>query len=194
MGATIDFISGHDPVLVIIGPSGSGKSSAVQELVRRGAVEVTPSWTTRPPRHGETAETVEHVFVSDKVFDESVGRGEFLEVVQMFGLPYRYGLPTVRKPAGGKVPLIMLRAPLVPLLPKHFPTHVIYQIEDSEDRVMERLKNRREKGEEQGTRATDFEKEIALGRERAHRLFMNNADIDVLADELQAKLAEDFEL
>ena len=53
------------PVLVVIGPSASGKSTAVRELHRRGVVRVHPTWTTRPRRPDESDGALEHRFVTD---------------------------------------------------------------------------------------------------------------------------------
>src|SRR5215210_1953237 len=86
------------PLLVIIGPSGSGKSSATRLLVNRGLVRVHPTWTTRPRRSDEHFGSPEHRFVDD---------------VTLFGLPYRYGLPPIRRSNDLRADVVMLRAPLV---------------------------------------------------------------------------------
>ncbi|MCX6729820.1 MAG: hypothetical protein NTV95_04265 [Candidatus Saccharibacteria bacterium] len=180
------------PLLVVIGPSGSGKSSAVQELSRRGIVEVTPSWTTRPPRKGETSSTIEHKFVSEEEFNKQDSQGLFLEVVQLFNLPYRYGIPRLRQPKSGRIPLIMLRANLLPLLPKHYSNGIIYQIEDELSKVEDRLRKRQADGEQQGSRLQDYKKEVGLGRQSAHRVFTNDTDLGLLADAIETAIFEDF--
>lgn len=58
------------PVLVVIGPSGSGKSSLVQALAKTGEIAVHPTWTTRPPRADECEGCVEHRFFSEQAFAE----------------------------------------------------------------------------------------------------------------------------
>ena len=57
-------------VLVVIGPSASGKSSLVRELHRRRVIRVLPTWTTRPRRADERDGSLEHRFVSDERFGE----------------------------------------------------------------------------------------------------------------------------
>lgn len=186
------FLKYDAPLLVVIGPSGSGKSSAVQELSRRGVVEVTPSWTTRPPRKGETSSSIEHKFVSEEEFNKQESQGFFLEVVQLFNLPYRYGIPRLQQPKSDRVPLIMLRANLLPLLPKHYINGIIYQIEDELSKVEDRLLKRQADGEQQGSRLQDYKKEIELGRQSARRVFTNDTDLGLLADALEAAIVEDF--
>jgi guanylate kinase len=187
-------IKSNYPILVIIGPSGSGKSSAIEALASHGIVEVTPSWTTRPPRDGETINSVEHRFVSETEFDEHKEQGFFLEVVQPFDLPFRYGLPALSKPADNRIPLIMLRANLLPLLTKHYSNFTVYQVEDEFSRVKDRLLKRQAAGEPQGSRLKDYETEIKIGRQSAHRTFTNKSDIQSLVSQIEQAISEDFKL
>ena len=174
-------------VLVFLGPSGSGKSTVVRALHRRGLVSVTPSWTTRPRRDDEPGDTVEHRFVDEEDFAERRRDGSFLEVVRMFRLPYAYGLPPVEKPGDGRVPAIMVRAPLMPLVERHFPDHVAYQIED--ERAPARLARR---GGEVGTRADGYEEERVLGRAVAHRVFVNATSVEDLVEAVAGAIRMDF--
>lgn len=186
------FASKTHPLLVIIGPSGSGKSSVIQELVSQGLIEVTPTWTTRPPRDGELASAIEHRFVSVDEFNRYEANDHFLETVELFGLPYRYGLPRVKVPEHGRVPLIMLRVMLLASLPKHYSNYKIYQIEDNYERVKKRLLERAESEQSLGTRLTDYEKEVEHGREAANRVFENTTTIEKLAQEIATAIKEDF--
>lgn len=176
-------------VLAVLGPSGSGKSTVVRELHRRGVIEVTPSWTTRPRRPDELDGSIEHRFVGDEEFNERQEDGYFLEVVQMFGLPHRYGLPAVEEPADGRVPAIMVRAPLMPLVARHFPGHVAYQIEDGYQRARERLERRLG---DLGTRLEDFEEERRAGRQAAHRIFVNQGSVGDLIEAVADAVEQDF--
>lgn len=179
-------------LLVVIGPSGGGKSSVVQELAKRGVVEVTPSWTTRPSRNGEVSSSVEHKFISEEEFNKQQERDFFLEVVQLFNLPYRYGLPRIQQPKDNHIPLIMLRASLLPMLPKHYTNGIIYQIEDEFAKVESRLRKRRIEGEHQGSRLEDYKKEVLLGRQSAHRVFTNNTRLGLLVNAMEAAITRDF--
>jgi guanylate kinase len=186
------FTSKNAPILVIIGPSGAGKSTIIRKLYDRGLVLINPTWTTRPPRPKETDEGIEHKFVSNSEFSKKQASDYFLEVVELFGLPYRYGVPEILPTTSEQVSLIMLRAPLIPLLNKHYPVHIIYQIEDELPKVRERLIARQQHGEDMGTRLEDYEKEIVAGRKLAKRTFVNNKEPEQIAKQVEQAILEDF--
>ena len=178
-------------ILVFIGPSGSGKSTLIRQLQRRGIVEVTPSWTTRPPRENEAGAGIDHRFVSEERFSELQADGFFLEVIEMFG--FRYGLPTVHTPAKGKVPAILVRAPLLELVSAHFPEHVVYQIESSLDLARERLAARQVSDSESQRRLASFADEVVQGRRLCHRVFDSSSPMPEVVDALERAIAEDFQ-
>lgn len=75
-------------VIVISGPSGSGKGTVVKEL--RGicpSMQVSVSATTRLPREGET-DGVEYYFKTREEFEGLIERGEVLEYTQYNGNYY----------------------------------------------------------------------------------------------------------
>jgi len=185
-------LKADEKLLVIIGPSGSGKSSAIQQLAREGMLEVTPSWTTRPPRPGELESGLEHRFVSDETLDERKANGYFLEVVEMFGLPFRYALPHVESTKPKAIPTVMLRAQLLPLLKKHYSNLVIYELEDVRERVTARLKERSEQGEALGSRLEDYDTEVTAGHKLANRVIVNSADLEEFVATLKQAVQEDF--
>ena len=70
-------------LLVISAPSGSGKTTLVRRLVSEvGPVEFSISYTTRAARPSEK-DGVDYHFVSEDVFREKIGRGEFLECAEV---------------------------------------------------------------------------------------------------------------
>jgi len=185
------FTSKGSPALAIIGPSGAGKSTVIRRLHDEGIIIVNPTWTTRPPRPGESEESIEHHFVSEIGFKKKERTGYFVEVVKMFGLPYRYGLPAIAKSTPDKISLVMLRVSLLSLFNKHYPDNIVYQIEDELPRIRERLIARQLHGEELGSRLDDYEKEVKAGRKAAKRIFVNN-DVEALARKIEQALMEDF--
>ena len=64
--------------MVVSGPSGSGKSSIVRELLERLDIDFSVSATTRLPRPGERHGD-HYDFVSLKDFQEMIDTGELLE-------------------------------------------------------------------------------------------------------------------
>jgi len=186
------FTSDGMPVLAIIGPSGAGKSTAIQHLHSDGLVYVNPTWTTRPPRPGEVEQGIEHHFVTEDEFETKDQAGYFLETVQMFGLPYRYGLPPINSNSK-KVPVVMVRASLMPLFNKYYPNNIVYQIEDDVSRIKERLDERQQQGEALGTRLDDYNKEVNAGRKLAKRVFVNE-ELESLIEQIRAAICEDYAL
>jgi guanylate kinase len=76
-------------LFVITAPSGAGKTSLIEALMREDAsLKLSISYTTRPPRPGEK-DGADYHFVDDATFLAMRGRGEFLENAEVHG--YRYG-------------------------------------------------------------------------------------------------------
>jgi guanylate kinase len=157
-----------------------------------GLIEVTPSWTTRPPRPEELYGCVEHRFITEAECDALEARAFFLKCVRMFGLPYRYGLPPVQRPQPGRVPLVMVRARLLPLLREYYEQCVVYQVEDLRDRVLERVGGRGANPHEVGSRLADFDAEIEMGRMSAKRVFTNSSDIESVTRQVRDAVRLDF--
>lgn len=79
-------------LLVVSGPSGVGKSSVVDGLLRETGAAFSVSATTRPPRPGEV-DGEDYHFVTDPAFDRLIADGELLEWAEYGG--HRYGTPRV---------------------------------------------------------------------------------------------------
>ncbi|MEP7061874.1 MAG: guanylate kinase [Betaproteobacteria bacterium] len=72
-------------LFVIAAPSGGGKSSMVNALLaREPGIRLSISWTTRPPRPGES-EGQHYHFVDESRFRELLDAGEFLEHANVHG-------------------------------------------------------------------------------------------------------------
>jgi guanylate kinase len=177
------------PILAIIGPSGAGKSTIVERLVEKGILEITPTWTDRPPRGSE--KELEHVFVAPGELDQKVNEGYFAhDPIRLFNLPHRYASPKIAAPKSNKVPCVMVRAAVMPLVDKLYPNRIVYQIEAPKDVVKSRLQSRNE--QELGRRFTDYQQEINRGREYAKRTFINNGNLETIVDEIIAALKIEF--
>jgi guanylate kinase len=76
-------------LLVITAPSGAGKSSLIDALLKEDPrLKLSVSYTTRPPRPGEQNGREYH-FVDEKAFLAMLERAEFLESAEVHG--NRYG-------------------------------------------------------------------------------------------------------
>lgn len=83
-GATPPSRSGRQ-VFMVVAPSGAGKSSLVNALLARdSAIALSVSFTTRPPRPGET-DGREYHFVDVAEFQRRKANGEFLESAEVHG-------------------------------------------------------------------------------------------------------------
>ncbi len=179
-------------ILVVIGPSGVGKSTLFAALRRENLVRLVPTWTTRKARHYESPTDADHVFVDDDEFTARERAGFFLETVQLFGLEARYGLPREALENGGGIPVLMLRAMLLQRVVRYFPAHIVYQVEAQRTRVEAHLRARIERDGDIGSRLASFDEELAHGRRLAHRIVDNDrAPEDALA-QLRDWLRQDF--
>lgn len=78
-------------VLVLSGPSGAGKDTVINELLKKDdKTVVSISMTTRKPRPGEV-DGVNYYFVTKEEFEQKIDNGEMLEFAQ-YGSNY-YGTP-----------------------------------------------------------------------------------------------------
>lgn len=180
-------------ILVVIGPSGVGKSTLFGPLRREGLVQLVPTWTTRKPRHYEDPANADHVFVDDEEFSARERDGFFLETAQLFGLQARYGLPRQALHSdGGRIRVLMMRAMLVQRLSRYFPTHVVYQVEAPRARVEAHLRTRLERDGDIGSRLAGFEDELRMGRPLAQRIVDNSQTPALAQAQLRAWLREDF--
>lgn len=77
-------------LLIVSGPAGSGKGTAVRQLIAGGSFVFSVSATTRAPRE-EDKEGVTYYFLTKEKFTELVAKGEMLEHTEYVG--NFYGTP-----------------------------------------------------------------------------------------------------
>jgi len=81
-------LSDRGNLFVVVAPSGAGKTSLVNELLRRdGRMRLSISYTTRAPREGE-AHGREYHFVDRNTFERMIASGDFLEHANVYGNYY----------------------------------------------------------------------------------------------------------
>ena len=83
-------------LFIISAPSGAGKSSLIQALLKRHSdMQVSVSHTTRAPRPGEQ-DGVHYHFISVAEFKALIARDEFFEWAEVFGNYYGTSKSTIR--------------------------------------------------------------------------------------------------
>jgi guanylate kinase len=79
---------GRGLLFIVSAPSGTGKTTVVEQLVERTPnLKMSRSYTSRPVRPGET-DGVDYTFVPRRRFEEMIAAGEFLEWADVFGNLY----------------------------------------------------------------------------------------------------------
>jgi len=82
-------ISGHGMLIVVSSPSGGGKGTLIDRVLKTvPGVSYSVSYTTRAPRPGEQNGR-EYFFVSTDAFEEMIRQERFLEWANVYG--YLYG-------------------------------------------------------------------------------------------------------
>lgn len=176
-------------IVVFIGPSGSGKSAVVTELVNQGVINLVPTYTTRPRRLSEAGAQIDHVFVDEVEFDSLEVSGKFLATTRMFSLPYRYGLQPVSE-SSEIVSAVMLRAEFVEQFRHFYSSFKVYQIEVKADVAAARVALR-DDPLHIGDRIARIERELEAGRLVADRVF-EGEDTNGTIDAVAKALIDDF--
>lgn len=132
-------------LFVVSAPAGTGKTTLVQQLVRRApSVVESVSYTTRPPRLGEE-EGVHYHFIDKATFQEKVAAGDFLEYVELYG--YHYGTSSSwvnEKLASGKhVILVIDTQGALKLMDRKIAASYIFILPPSLEILRQRLELRR---------------------------------------------------
>ncbi len=76
----------HKDIITITGPSGAGKTTLVQELLKTGRFHLVTSYTTREPRSSDIPG--EYTHTTDEEFDRLVSDGSFAWSVDVHGKRY----------------------------------------------------------------------------------------------------------
>jgi len=88
---------GTGSLFIVAAPSGGGKTSLTRALLEREpTIRLSVSYTTRPPRPGET-DGVDYHFVTPERFATLKNAGEFLEQAHVHGNWYGTSAPWLKK-------------------------------------------------------------------------------------------------
>ncbi|TSC71698.1 MAG: guanylate kinase [Parcubacteria group bacterium Gr01-1014_38] len=125
--------------LLVLGPSGTGKSTVIRELRQLDSrfVYISP-YMTRELREGET----DKVPVTDAGMDEMDSRGEFLAINQLYGIRYATPrAPIVEALDSGNFPLLDWPVSRMDVMTAAFPgrLYTVYLVPPSEEVLTARL-------------------------------------------------------
>jgi guanylate kinase len=172
-------------LIVISGPSGVGKDTLIQRLLKRdGNLGKSVSFTTRPPRPGEVP-GVDYVFTTRPEFELARREGKLLESAEYDGHLYATSAPMVEElRSAGRDTILKIDVQGAEQVRKLVPDALyIFIAPPSMDELRQRLKKRK----------TESEKELAARREIAktemsysprYDYVVINDDVDRAADEV----------
>lgn len=164
---------------IISAPSGSGKSTLVTQLLREVPnLKFSVSYTTRAPR-GSEEDGKEYFFVSRRVFEEMIRRGEFLEYAEVFGNYYGTAKRFLNEAASGGYDLLMdIDVQGAAQVKKSHPEAVsIFVLPPSRQILEKRLRNREA---ERPTEKAMSDKVIERRLLEAQREIGNSAEYDYI--------------
>ncbi len=138
-------------VMILSGPSGAGKDSALDALERLGVpFHRVVTATTRPPRPGEV-DGVDYHFVSMKRFAEMIDRDELIEYAMVYG-DYK-GVPKseiIEPLARGEDVIMRVDVQGAETMAKKLPGAVtVFLTVPSEEELIQRLQERKADSDEQ---------------------------------------------
>lgn len=170
-------------LIVISGPSGAGKGTIVDQLLKSGQYELSISCTTRAPR-GQEKEGVNYFYKSREEFERMISDQQFLEYADVFGC--YYGTPkdyVLGKLNEGKNVILEIDVQGALQVKKNYPdTMMIFILPPSEEVLLARLRGRGTETEEQINRR--------FGKAKAEMQLADKYDYSVVNDDLMTAVSE----
>ena len=167
-------------MIIIIGKAGTGKTSVVEELYKRGFDRIL-TCTTRPMRAGEQ-EGIDYFFLTEEQFAKFSWMGYFAETREYHtsqGI-WRYGSPKVEFLSATDRDVIILtpdgvRA-IIPFLKEHNIEYQVVMIDSDDDVIRQRMLDRGDEEEEINRRIESDKVDFADVGDITDAIVMNNGD------------------
>lgn len=176
MPVTSEFLPPQAFGVVLVGPSGVGKTTLAASLQANGIVEVKPTMATRGTRPIERQNPpCDHTFISALHFKSHDATGGFFAKRFLYG--NHYGIPVLKRPAEDRIPLLVLKPVFIEELLGGFPNMRVYQIEASPEVLMERMLQRGQSDSDIARRMEEQAAETLAGRALAHCIFNNDGPL-----------------
>lgn len=180
------------PMIILIGPSGVGKSSFLERALRDySQLRDTVTFTTRNMRQGESEGQPYH-FVSRPQFEKLIGEGYFVEYAEVHGNLYGTPLHQLEDTwKAGQVVIMDVDVQGAMTFQMRYPTaQTIFILPPSVDALRQRLLGREGKSpKDLELRLKNAENEMSLSSKFSHQLV--NDHFESAYKELQ-KLIEDY--
>lgn len=159
--------------LILIGPSGAGKTTLAQRLSKLLALPIFVTTTTRPPR---SKNDTSHEFVDVATFEQLEQSKKLVGLVNAFG--FRYGLRQFPK---DKNVIMEFRAAVIPQFKQGYPNSFIVAVEAPLEVLRERIKQR---GEVNRLNTAQLSQEITLGRTVADMTISSTQSVEQAAERI----------
>jgi len=176
------------PIIVLSGPTASGKTTIVNRLMQDTPVKLVKaiSATTRPRREGEV-NGEDYYFLTTEEFEKRQENNEFLECEQVHGLGYWYGTlksEVDRAAEEGGWPFLEIDVQGTLKLIEQFPQTITLFVRTSSDEEYEkRIRNRGTESEEViEKRLATIRKELEQAQYYSHVII--NDDLDRAVTEI----------
>jgi guanylate kinase len=174
-------------VLVIVGPSGVGKSFLTKRLIENYPFKLVLSTTTRSIRPGEV-QNVDMNFVSEEEYDELENDGDMFMSNSFLNARYGYRRSFIEGIKNeGKIPVAIVYSTVVDQFYREFPESFgIFLYPSNPDLLKYRMKNRGDTDETIERRMLAMQQEVDAYEGIAYRFLQKKIDISNDSDALVA--------